>query len=889
MTAQGVEEYALDNGLRVLVKPMHTVPVVSVWIWYRVGSRCERPGVTGVSHWVEHMLFKGTPSLPKGEIMKSISRVGGVDNGFTREDDTVYYETLPAEHLDLGLRIEADRMVNSTFDPAEIESERSVIISEREGAENHPQMQLWEQVMGTAYQVHPYRWPVIGYMCDLRKMTREDLLAHYRRFYAPGNATLVLAGDLAPVSAMEMVRRRFADVPPGGVSHEMRAEEPQQAGERRVEVCRPGNAVYWMCCYHVPAHAHEDRLPLAVLEAVLSGARPLSLSGGGFLGKSARLFDALVNRKKLAVWAGCSAQFMKDPGLFWLSMMLRDGVKPERAESAMFAEISRLQDSGPRPAEMRRALRQVKAQVEYARDGITANAYMVGSFDAQGSLDEMDTIADRVATVTAADVTRVARAYLTRQNRTVGVFMPEGAAGGAAAGAGEDVSAPHGLLRAAWHRSAPLRPAAEGGGATALTLPTVREQTLPCGLRVLGIEDPNSHCVAVAGFIRAGAALDPAGREATAYLTAEMLDQGTLRKSCRQIASRMDRIGAGIYFGAGPDSTDFGGKCLPADLPKVLALLQECLSEAAAPQAELEKVRRQSLTAMKADRDSTAWLATRAALEGLYPAGHPYCGDVRGTAETLSAISRDELLDFAGRCYGPQNTTLIVVGPLAFERACGAVERAFGKWRPLATVPSHEPRPVLSASAPGERIIEAPGKSQCDLVVARIAVPRSHPDYHGLAVASTIFGRFGLMGRIGERVRDQMGLAYYAFASIEARLQAGHWAVRAGVNPANVRKALDAIRAETDRFCSEPVSEQELSDTVGHLVGSLALRMETSDSLARLVKDIAFHNLPLDYLERYQAEVRGVTRERVLELARKYLAGREPVVTIAGPPLPGEA
>ncbi|MHC4480723.1 MAG: M16 family metallopeptidase, partial [Planctomycetota bacterium] len=679
--------------------------------------------------------------------------------------------------------------------------------------------------------------------------------------------------------------------------------EPRQCGQRRVEVRRPGNAVHWICLYHVPEHAHPDRLPLMVLEAVLSGARPLSLSGGGYLGKSARLHDALVNRKKVAVSAGGRARFMRDPGLFVFSMMLRDGVKPQKAERAMFAEIEKLRGKGPRPAELKKARRQVQAQIEYARDGISANAYMIGDLDSLGSLDEVETLAERVAAVTAEDVLRVAQSYLAPTNCTIGLFIPEGAGGGAPSPPPPDAAlawpAEPGSASADWPkwgafwrppgRCSWCAPAPAGGGAASPVLPVIRERTLDCGVRVLGVEIPASHCVAVRGFLRAGSALDPPDKEGTACLSARMLDQGTAARSCRQIAARTDGLGASIGFGAGADSTDLAGKCLPGDLRAVLGLIRECLAESAFPAAELEKVRQQVLTSMKSDRDSTSYLAGRAALEGLYPAGHPYHRDHRGSAETVARIGREALVEFARRWFWPENLTLALVGPVPFDRVCRAVEKAFGEWHAQGRPAGVEPTPLSSADSPGERVMTVPGKSQCDLVVARMAVPRNSADYHGLLVASTIFGRFGLMGRIGERVRDELGLAYYAFASLSARLAAGHWEICAGVNPANVRKALDAIAEETERFHDEPVSEGELSDTVGHLVGSLALRMETSDSLVGLVREIAFHRLPLDYLELYRAEVEGTDPQRVLALAKQYLGSAEPVVAIAGPELPDGA
>jgi len=876
-----ISEHRLENGLRVLIKPMRAAPVVSVWIWYRVGSRFERPGITGISHWTEHMLFQGTPTFPKGEVFRSLARVGGVLNGFTREDDTVYFETVPKEHLDLALHIEADRMVNCEFDPGEVARERTVVIAEREGAENRPEYRLAEEVQGVAFQVHPYRWPVIGYKCDLEKITRDDLFAHYREFYVPDNATLVLVGDLELDDALARVRQRFGSIPPSGRRHEVRSVEPEQCGERRVEVRRPGGAIYWECVWHIPAYGHPDRIPLMVLEAVLSGARPLTWSGGGHFEKSARLHEVLVSRKKFAVSASAYARLLKDPGLFSIGCMLRDGVHPEKLEAAVFAEIGKLCDGGPRPEELVRARRQVQAQVEYARDGIAANAYLIGDLDAHGDLGALETLVDRVAVVSAADVVRVARTYLTARNRTVGIFIPE--SGAATAGtAAQPITA---ALGGGWCSHCGLIQA-DTSTLVSPRLPQVRERRLDCGIRVLGVENLESHSVVLAGFLRGGAALEPPGKEGLAFLTARMLDQGTRRKTRRQIALATDRVGATISFGVSTEAVNLGGRCLPRDLGPILRLLRECLAEMTAPAEELEKVRAQALTAMKADRNSTAWMAMHAALEALYSLAHPYGRDLRGTPETLLRLTREDILKFATCNFGPENLTMILVGPISFDRMCRAVEEAFVSWQLLGTTPALVPQTVARPAAPEEKVIAMPGKSQCDLVVARRAIPRLHPDYHALAVAVSILGQFALMGRIGRRVRDQMGLAYYASASLDARTQAGHWCIRAGVNPANVRRALAAIAEETERFCCEPVSADELEDSRGNLLGMLPLRLETNDSLASLVREIAFYDLPLDYLGRYCAEVRAVTPERVLTVARQWLMGSEPVVAIAGPPPP---
>src|SRR5512142_2828087 len=227
-----IRETRLDNGLLSLVCPVRTAPVATFWVWYRVGSRNEVPGVTGVSHWVEHMMFKGTPSLGKGEIMKLVNRNGGVDNAFTWTDFTTYFETLPSDRVDLALKIESDRMVNSIFDPEEVASERTVIISEREGGENHPTFHLGEEVAATAFKVHPYGQGVIGWKSDLESMTRDDLYLHYRRYYDPANAVVVAVGDFAAGEMMQRIEDAFGSIPSVGMTPPVRAVEPQQDAER---------------------------------------------------------------------------------------------------------------------------------------------------------------------------------------------------------------------------------------------------------------------------------------------------------------------------------------------------------------------------------------------------------------------------------------------------------------------------------------------------------------------------------------------------------------------------------------------------------------------------------------------------------------------------------
>jgi zinc protease len=420
----GVLEFQLENGLKVLLKPMHSAPVASNWIWYRVGSRNELPGKTGISHWVEHMMFKGTPTFPKGSIMRLVNKNGGMLNGFTSYDYTAYFETLPADRLDLGLRIEADRMANSVVDPDEVDSERTVIISEREGSENSPNFLLREELLALAFRAHPYGHQVIGWKEDLRQITREDLWTHYKTYYGPHNALLVVVGDIDVSATRARIEALFAPIPAGPLPPSMSIVEPAQTGERRVTVRQPGTAQYFQAAFHVPDARHPDNLPLMVLDAVLAGASPMAFGGGSTpTHRSARLYKALVETE-LATRAGCSYTPSVDPGVFSFYATAREDRSLQEVEQTVWAEVQRIQDEPVSEEELVKAQKQARAQFAYSLESVTNQALWLGLMDMVDSYTRFDSFLDDLATVTVDDVQRVAQTYLVERNRSVGWFVP---------------------------------------------------------------------------------------------------------------------------------------------------------------------------------------------------------------------------------------------------------------------------------------------------------------------------------------------------------------------------------------------------------------------------------------------------------------------------------
>ncbi len=416
----------LSNGLVVLLREVHAAPVATFWAWYRVGSRNEVPGITGISHWVEHMLFKGTPTLGKGEFSRLVNRHGGSWNGFTWKDFTAYFETLPAEHIGLGIQIESDRMCHSLFDPEEVESERTVIISEREGAENNPEYALYEEVEAAAYRVHTYRHAVIGYKSDLLAMTRDDLIRHYRTYYTPNNAVLVAVGDFDSQALLARVREAFEPIPPGPKPPPVRSVEPPQEGERRVMVRRPGGAVPQLqMAFHAPAATDPDFFPCLVLDGVLSGFKGPGVFGGEAMGvRSSRLYRALVERQ-LTVDAGSSFRPTLDPTLFEIGASLRPGVPPERVEAAVLAELQRLCEEPVGAEELDKVHKQARAQWVYAADGVSGQAVLLGSSEIVADSEYLARFLDRLTAVTPEAVQRVAAKVFAEVNRTVGWYIPE--------------------------------------------------------------------------------------------------------------------------------------------------------------------------------------------------------------------------------------------------------------------------------------------------------------------------------------------------------------------------------------------------------------------------------------------------------------------------------
>jgi len=416
----------LDNGLKVLIEEVHTAPLASVWCWYKVGSKDEQTGLTGVSHWVEHMNFKGTTNIPREQIKGIIEKFGGSWNGYTWIDQTTYMETASTAGLDRMLFIESERMANCIYAPEDCESERTVIISELQGGENDPDNLLEQEVIAAAFKVHPYRHPTIGWQADLETMTRDDLYGYYRRNYVPNNATLVVVGDVEADDVLRRVEKAFGGIAPGAEPRRVRAVEPDQFGERRVEVAKEGTTAYLKLAYHAPGVNDPEFFPMLVLDAILTGAKGLNLWSSFRTPppqRSARLYRALVERR-LASSVSAGLLPTEHPFLYLVSATAMDGVGLENVEAAATKVIDEIARAGVTDEEMAKAKNQLRARLVFENDSVTNLGHQLGFFETVASVDLFRTAPQSISAVTKDQVDGVAQKYLRTDQRTVGWFRP---------------------------------------------------------------------------------------------------------------------------------------------------------------------------------------------------------------------------------------------------------------------------------------------------------------------------------------------------------------------------------------------------------------------------------------------------------------------------------
>ncbi len=410
-----VKTETLSNGMKILIQEDHNIPNVAMYFFYKIGSRNEHPGTTGLSHFFEHMMFNGAKKYGPGQFDFQMEKSGGNNNAYTTQDDTVYTDWFPNTALELMMDMEADRIRDLSFDPKIIESERGVVYSERRSSvDNNNFGILFEQLHAAAYTAHPYHWPVVGWPSDIESWTMDDLKKHFRMGYAPNNCVMVVVGDVSTPEVISLAKKHLEPIPSQDPPPAVRTKEPEQIGERRVTVSKPAQLPIEMVAYHVPEAKHPDDAALEILQVLLSR------------GQSSRLYSRMVDKDQLVLSVNAFRQTTLDPGLLVISLQPRSGVEPARAEKVLFEELERLRTQLVPDQELRKAKNQLLAGHYRELKTIAGRANLLGEYEVfYGDYRKLYTAEREFEAVTAADIQRVARQYLTEKNRTVATLIPE--------------------------------------------------------------------------------------------------------------------------------------------------------------------------------------------------------------------------------------------------------------------------------------------------------------------------------------------------------------------------------------------------------------------------------------------------------------------------------
>ncbi|MCL5105615.1 MAG: insulinase family protein [Armatimonadetes bacterium] len=865
----GVYETKLGNGLTVLIKEAHAAPVFTAQVWFRVGSRNEYNGITGISHMLEHMLFNSSKHFKKGEISDMVRRRGGIENAATWTDFTYYWQLLSSENLDFSLKTLAERVGNALLLDKELQNERTIVLSEMQGHENEPDSLLYYNLMAQAFKSHPYHWPTIGWQSDVENISDQQLRSYYHTYYHPNDATLVLVGDIDRDKALPLIKKYFGKTPASKLPRPPYTAEPKQRGEREFTIRQAGNAERVLMGWHVPPLIDEDSYALNVLDQVLSG------------GRSGRLYQALVE-KQLATGAWSMGGARKDPALFMIGATARQGVTADTLEKAILDEVEKLKTAPPTEREMQAAKNQLEAYYIFRNDSVSDQGEQLGYYNTITSWTYLNTLVPKVKAVTAEQVQDVAKKYFTQDNVTVGKFIPTNGTAPAGSGSGPVHKYP-GDYPAVETTATKARSRPSPTGKATLVKPT--RVVLDNGIIVIVQENHSNPTIAINGNVKAGGYFDPKGKDGVADLTADMIGRGTQKRSALELASAAEFVGASLGASADTESARFMAKSLSKDFPLMLDLLSDEVRNASFPQDQFEKAKGEALSGLEESKESPRSQAMRAFFNNVYPPGHPYHQPAFDEAAgELKAITRDDLVAFHKTYYRPDTMIIAISGDVKADEAISEVKKYFGDWKAEGPTPKMD-IPTIAEAASKRIIIPMMDKSEVDVVFGYpMPVRRSDPDFYAARLMNHILGGGGAMGSIlGDEIREKRGFVYDVYSTFDANIGAGPWYTALGMNPKHADEAVKTLQSEVARYKKSGATQKQFEQAREFIIGVFPIALETNEGMARMLLNAEFYALGMDYLTNYAKIYRSVTLQQVNAAAKKYLHPEAAMLVIAGP------
>jgi zinc protease len=847
-----VHATTLDNGLRVLVTEERRAPLVSVAVMYEVGARNESAGTTGLAHYAEHMNFRALEGFPGSETTEVITRIGGRWNGYTWIDQTYYAETVHRDALPHMLELEARRMKDALYDPAEFQKERTSVLAELRSYDD-PRSLLYDAVLAAAFEIHPYRNNTIGWISDVEGVTRDEAHAFYRRFYGPRNAVLVIAGDVDAASALAAARAAFAGVPAGGESTAVRTLEPAQDGQRRVTVRRPGPHADLLVAFRAPALAEPGFPVLALADALLNGGRGFHFLRDYAPHPEAPLPRALVASGR-ATRVRTSWQASRYPYVYTIEAPVSEESGLAAAERTLFDALA---EAARRPFtedELARARRQILAGHALDLDDLATRAHQIALFEVAGGHRHLVELPARLAAVTAEDVRAFVAARLAPERATVGWFVPAPGTSSAEAKGAAPASTP-GRPGAATP-SAPTAPAS----AAISSLRAPESFTLRSGVRVKTVPLAGGLVV-----VRARGPAGPVAERGASAIVAELL----ARPAADPAAPAVQVIG-GDEDGVAGRTLDLEVVALPDELPRAIEALGATLTRArkAGPD-EIRAARRAAAQRAKEREGTAAAAALRRAVAEIYGASGPQWPQ---PAE-VEAVSDVDVARVVGRALSPRALEVVAAGAIG-EDVRPVLERALGAW-PQAGAPPEQPAAATAkgAAAWTELLVARPEDAQNTVTVVWPVARRQAWDGAALEALLYLLGETGYAGRLGRALVDP-GLVYSVYTTQDGGAEAPFLRVVTAASRADTTEVLRRMRAEIERTAGGGLTDAELSEAKAYLRGKAARARQGTRAAAEAALDEG-RRAPA-------AAVDALTRSQLEDTARRLLSRGAPVAVVAG-------
>jgi zinc protease len=865
-----VYERLMDNGLKALVLPRRGAPVVVSDLYYPVGSFDEPPGLSGLAHFVEHMLFKGTERFPKGQIDRLVSASAGQCNAETGEDSTHYWFAFPSDRWELALAIEADRMRGIQFDPREVDLERRVIGEERARELNSPQGRLDQNHLALTYLRHPYRNPILGWPDDAARITIEELTDFYQRHYRPDGAVLVVVGDVHPERTLDRIEGTFERIPAGSVPRgRTEIVEPKQSGRRDFAMADADGVARGVFGWRTVPRGHADTPALDVLADLLC------------CGRRSRLWQSLVESDGAATWVEASHSASHRAGQFFIQLEADPDADPEDLEDRIRRERLLIADRGPTTDELSRSFHRLEAAWRWEQEELTSLAAGLGNAALWGDWRSWPAEHRAAMSIGADEVRRAAATYIIEDGLTVGWSLPRIVTEPAENPTAEVPLIPVAGLRdvtlsgrAAVGEPPPVLERAVAAPAVPLAVPASisrlvdyrpRRVVLDNGLRLVYERRSNTGVVAIELYVDAGSVRE--AKPGLAALTGRLLEEGTTSRTAEVLAQSIEDVGGSLEVG----STGGSIRVRSEDLAMAMELLADLTRNPAFPLKAIGRVSRRIGAELRGDLDDPAFRADLS-FRGLIYGTHPLGRDPRGGIRELARLTRQDVLEHHGGHFAPDRTILVAAGDFDPRRLVRLVNARFGDWPASGRAPLPLPL-VPRRGRPRVRRIQHPG-DQVHILLGHVGVPRNHPEYDALVVLDHILGSGpGFSDRLGRILRDEMGLVYAIGGGMtdSADLLPGLFRVYAATMPDEAERVVATVTDQIRAMRSGAFGEDEVDRARRYLAGAWVFDFQTVEQRAERLLELERWGLPLDEPKDWPDRIASITPAQVRKAARSHL------------------